>query len=64
MIGTPQIICIIVVVVLLFGAKRIPELAGSIAKGIKEFKKVGKESDDKEVITDNKSESNKEKDKS
>ena len=30
---------ILVVVLLLFGAKRIPEIAGSFGKGIKEFKK-------------------------
>jgi sec-independent protein translocase protein TatA len=29
----------LVVVLLLFGAKRIPEIAGSFGKGIKEFKK-------------------------
>jgi sec-independent protein translocase protein TatA len=28
-----------VVILLLFGAKRIPEIAGSMGKGIKEFKK-------------------------
>lgn len=37
--GPWQIILIVVVVLLLFGAKRIPDLAGSIGKGIKEFKK-------------------------
>jgi sec-independent protein translocase protein TatA len=29
----------LVIVLLLFGAKRIPEIAGSFGKGIKEFKK-------------------------
>ncbi len=29
----------LVVILLLFGAKRIPEIAGSFGKGIKEFKK-------------------------
>jgi sec-independent protein translocase protein TatA len=28
-----------VVILLLFGAKRIPEIAGSMGKGIREFKK-------------------------
>jgi len=37
-----QIILIVVVIfILFFGAKRIPEIAGSIGKGIKEFKKAG-----------------------
>jgi sec-independent protein translocase protein TatA len=36
-------ILIIVVVVLLFGAKKIPELAKGLGSGIKEFKKATKE---------------------
>lgn len=35
----PEIVIILVVVLLLFGAKRIPEIAGSMGKGIREFKK-------------------------
>ena len=35
----PELIIIMVVILLLFGAKRIPEIAGSMGKGIKEFKK-------------------------
>jgi sec-independent protein translocase protein TatA len=34
-----ELIIIMVVILLLFGAKRIPEIAGSMGKGIKEFKK-------------------------
>ena len=34
-----EILLILVVVLLLFGAKRIPEIAGSMGKGIKEFKR-------------------------
>jgi sec-independent protein translocase protein TatA len=30
---------VLVIVLLLFGAKRIPEIAGSMGKGIKEFRK-------------------------
>ena len=35
----PELIIIMMVILLLFGAKRIPEIAGSMGKGIKEFKK-------------------------
>lgn len=38
MIGAPQIVLILVVVILLFGAKKIPELMKGVGKGIKEFK--------------------------
>jgi sec-independent protein translocase protein TatA len=37
--GFMEILLILVVVLLLFGAKRIPEIAQSMGKGIREFKK-------------------------
>ena len=37
--GPMEIGLLLVVCLLLFGAKRIPEIAGSFGKGIKEFKK-------------------------
>lgn len=38
-IGMGEILVILVIVLLLFGARRIPEIAGSMGKGIREFKK-------------------------
>ena len=38
-LGMGEILLILVVVLLLFGAKRIPEIAGSLGKGINSFKK-------------------------
>ncbi|HXC24973.1 MAG TPA: twin-arginine translocase TatA/TatE family subunit [Gemmatimonadaceae bacterium] len=35
----PELIIIFMVVLLIFGAKRVPEIFGSMGKGIKEFKK-------------------------
>jgi sec-independent protein translocase protein TatA len=37
--GFMEIMIILVIVLLLFGAKRIPEIAGSLGKGINEFKR-------------------------
>ena len=37
--GFGDILIILVIVLLLFGAKRIPEIAGSLGKGINEFKR-------------------------
>ncbi len=37
-IGPEKIVLIILVLVLLFGAKRLPELGASLGKGIREFK--------------------------
>lgn len=37
-LGTQEILVILVVVLLLFGGKKIPELLGGLGKGIREFK--------------------------
>ena len=38
-LGPMEIMVILVIILLLFGAKRIPEIAGSFGKGINEFKR-------------------------
>ncbi|CAN5894820.1 hypothetical protein BH24GEM1_BH24GEM1_23010 [soil metagenome] len=38
-LGFTEILIILVVVLLLFGAKRLPEVGASIGKGIREFKR-------------------------
>ncbi len=38
-LGPTELFLALIVVLLLFGAKRIPEIAGSFGKGIREFKK-------------------------
>jgi len=42
-IGMPEILLIFLVVLLVFGAKRIPEIARGLGKGIREFKDATKE---------------------
>jgi sec-independent protein translocase protein TatA len=42
----PELLVILAIVVLLFGAKKIPELARGIGTGIKNFKKAMKEEDE------------------
>ena len=37
-LGTGEILIILFIVLLLFGAKKLPELAKGLGKGIKEFK--------------------------
>jgi sec-independent protein translocase protein TatA len=52
-IGMPELIIGLVVILLLFGAKRVPELARGLGSGVREFKKgtqegeVEKEEEDK-----------------
>jgi sec-independent protein translocase protein TatA len=51
-IGLTEILLILVVVVLLFGGRKIPELMKGIGQGMKEFKKASKfdpATDEKEV---------------
>ena len=43
MIGGPQVILIIAVVLLLFGGRKIPELMKGLGSGIKEYKNATKE---------------------
>ena len=38
MLGWPQVVLIAVVVLLLFGGKKIPEMMRGLGKGMKEFK--------------------------
>lgn len=49
-LGPLQIILIILLVLLLFGGKRIPQIMGDVAKGITSFKKGLKEEDTPEKI--------------
>jgi len=44
-IGWPEILLILLVVLLLFGAKRLPDLARSLGKSLREFK-MGREEGD------------------
>ena len=39
-IGVQELLLILLIVILLFGAKKIPELASGLGKGLKEFKKA------------------------
>ena len=42
-LGPMEIIIILVIVLLLFGGKKLPELARGLGKGISEFKKASNE---------------------
>ncbi|MGB1307414.1 MAG: twin-arginine translocase TatA/TatE family subunit [Oceanihabitans sp.] len=47
-IGWPQVVLIAVVILLIFGGKKIPELMRGLGSGIKEFKDASKEEEEKE----------------
>ncbi len=42
-LGMPEILIIFFIVLLLFGAKKLPELAKGLGKGLKEFKQATKD---------------------
>lgn len=48
-IGTPQIIIIVIAILLLFGGKKIPELMRGLGSGIKEFKDATKEENSEKI---------------
>lgn len=50
-IGLPEIIAILVIILLFFGAKKIPELMKSLGKGVKSFKE-GVNEVEKDLISD------------
>ena len=45
-IGPTELIIIFVIILLIFGGKKLPELAKGLGKGIREFKKATKEVSD------------------
>ncbi|MDD5111020.1 MAG: twin-arginine translocase TatA/TatE family subunit [Candidatus Altiarchaeota archaeon] len=48
-VGTQELIIILALVLLLFGARKLPELARAMGLSVKEFRKAVKE-EDKEVL--------------
>lgn len=47
-LGAPEIIIIVVLIVLLFGGRKIPELMRGLGRGMKEFKNAQKDDDTSE----------------
>jgi len=48
-LGMPELIIILVIVVIIFGAGKLPEIGAGLGKGIKNFKEATK-GDDKEKL--------------
>lgn len=45
-LGIPELVIILVIVIVIFGANRLPELGRGIGKGIRNFKDASKEGTD------------------
>ena len=54
----PELIIIIFIILLLFGAKKLPELAQGLGKGIREFKKATRDEDDSSKVNNASSKDN------
>ena len=50
MIGSQDLVVGLIIVLVLFGAKKLPELAGSLGKSMKEFKKGVSEATEEEPV--------------
>jgi sec-independent protein translocase protein TatA len=48
-LGLPELLIILVIVVLLFGAGRLPQIGSGIGEGIRNFKKAMKEKNEVDV---------------
>lgn len=51
MLGTPEIIVIALVVLLLFGGRKLPELMRGLGHGVRDFKSALSDKDDKAEST-------------
>jgi len=51
-LGMPELIVILVIVLIIFGAGKLPEIGGAIGKGIKNFKKSMQDKDEIDVTPD------------
>ena len=45
-LGIPELIIILVIIVIIFGAGKLPEIGSGIGKGIKNFKEATSKNDD------------------
>ena len=54
MLGTAEILVILCIVLLLFGGKKLPELARSLGKGIREFKQATQGLTEEPEVSENK----------
>lgn len=53
-LGMPELIVILVIIVIIFGAGKLPEIGSGIGKGIKNFKNATRDEEEKEKIEEKK----------
>ena len=60
-IGMPELIIILIIILIIFGAGKLPEIGSGIGKGIKNFKKATNEPPDKIETPEDKKETEEDK---
>ena len=53
-LGMPELVIILVIIVIIFGAGKLPEIGSGIGKGIKNFKEATKSEDKPKSIENDK----------
>jgi len=48
-IGMPELIVILVIILIIFGANKLPQIGEGLGKGIRNFKKATKEREENEI---------------
>ncbi|MGB3903600.1 MAG: twin-arginine translocase TatA/TatE family subunit [Anaerolineae bacterium] len=57
-IGMPELLIVLVIIIIIFGVGKLPEIGGALGKGIREFRTAsqGLESEEKSTEEENKEE--------
>jgi sec-independent protein translocase protein TatA len=48
-IGMPELLIILVIILIIFGAGKLPEIGGALGRGIRNFKKAAREPNEIDV---------------
>ncbi len=50
-IGIPELVIILIIILIIFGTGKLPEIGGALGKGIRNFKKATKENPEEIDVT-------------
>jgi sec-independent protein translocase protein TatA len=53
-IGMPELLIILVIILIIFGAGKLPDIGNALGRGIRNFKKASKEPDEIDVTPESK----------